>query len=102
LTDNHCSKFQPGYPEKLYSGLEEGVAKTNSMAAYQGMTITDVMSNWTTQAGHPILHVEVDYENNKVTLTQVSFFTIGYKKNVAIIYSKEAVVKLLSWTLDKG
>lgn len=66
------SAFQSGYPNLLYSALEEGVNTTNSLAAYNGATIADVMNSWVSQAGHPVLMVEVNYETNSVTLTQVT------------------------------
>lgn len=55
----------------MYSALEKGVNATNALAPYPGVTIGDVMSSWIAQAGHPVLDVQVNYEDGSVTLTQV-------------------------------
>lgn len=43
------------------------------------------MSSWIAQAGHPILHVEVDYKNDVVVLTQVKLIP-AIKLNVITKY----------------
>lgn len=65
------SKFSSGYPVDMYTALEWSVNNTDALDAYPGFTITDIMSSWIEQAGHPLLHVNVDYDNGIVTLTQV-------------------------------
>lgn len=55
----------------MYSSLHEGVDTFNALSAYPETDITSVMSSWISQAGHPILSVEVNYDDNKITLTQV-------------------------------
>ncbi|XP_028172441.1 membrane alanyl aminopeptidase-like [Ostrinia furnacalis] len=74
LTTN---QFQAGYPELMYSALEKGVNTTNSLALYPGHTIGDIMSSWISQAGHPVLDVQVNYEAGSVTLTQRRFYING-------------------------
>ncbi|VVD01643.1 unnamed protein product [Leptidea sinapis] len=68
------NKFEASYPDKLYAALEEEVSKTNSLEAYPGYNLTSVMSSWITQAGYPILYVEVNHENSSVVLTQKRFY----------------------------
>lgn len=55
----------------MYTALEQSVNSTDALAAYPGFTITDIMRSWIDQAGHPLLHVSVNYDNGTVTLTQV-------------------------------
>ncbi|XP_013184610.2 membrane alanyl aminopeptidase [Amyelois transitella] len=69
-----ASRFGSGYPDQLYEGLNAGVLSTNAMSSYPGLTIKDVMSSWITQAGHPILTVNVDYESATASLTQNRFY----------------------------
>ncbi|KAL4705512.1 hypothetical protein ACJJTC_011454 [Scirpophaga incertulas] len=69
--------FQPGYPDLMYSALEQGVNKSNSFTLYDGETVTSVMSSWISQAGHPVLDVEVDYNNDTVILSQRRFYING-------------------------
>ncbi|XP_045519265.1 membrane alanyl aminopeptidase-like [Pieris brassicae] len=68
------NQLQPSYPENLYAGLEEGVATFNSLSRYPGFDLTSVMSSWISQAGHPVLHVEVDHANSLVKLKQKRFY----------------------------
>ncbi|KAL0882642.1 hypothetical protein ABMA27_001077 [Loxostege sticticalis] len=72
-----ANQFQAGYPEMMYSALEKGVNATNALAPYPGVTIGDVMSSWIAQAGHPVLDVQVNYEDGSVTLTQRRFYING-------------------------
>lgn len=55
----------------MYTALEESANSTGALTAYPEVTITDIMKSWIDQAGHPLLHVSVDYNNGNVALTQV-------------------------------
>ncbi|XP_072939870.1 putative aminopeptidase-2 [Epargyreus clarus] len=69
------NKLQPGYPERLYEGLQTGVtAYPNSLSLYPETDITTVMSSWITQSGHPIVHVTVNRDDFTVSLTQKRFY----------------------------
>ncbi|XP_047022060.1 membrane alanyl aminopeptidase-like [Helicoverpa zea] len=68
------NSFSSGYPEKLYQGLHEGVSAYNALSSYPGANIADVMSSWITQAGHPVLKVDIDYETDTVTLSQKRYY----------------------------
>ncbi|XP_053604250.1 membrane alanyl aminopeptidase-like [Plodia interpunctella] len=70
----NASKFSSGYPDRLYEGLNAGVTTTNALSIYPGATIKDIMISWINQAGHPIVTVNVDYENQIATLTQSRFY----------------------------
>ncbi|CAH0605713.1 unnamed protein product [Chrysodeixis includens] len=72
LTNN---SFSSGYPEKLYQGLSEGVSAFNSLSTYSNTNIADIMSSWVTQAGHPLLTVNINYETETVTLTQKRYYS---------------------------
>ncbi|XP_075971973.1 putative aminopeptidase-2 [Anticarsia gemmatalis] len=72
LTNN---SFGSGYPSKLYAGLDRGVVQYNSLSAYPNATITDVMASWITQAGHPVVDVNVNYQTGVVNLTQHRFYS---------------------------
>ncbi|XP_026484281.2 membrane alanyl aminopeptidase-like [Vanessa tameamea] len=88
------NKFQSGYPEKLYSSLTEGVNNFNSMSNYSGFDITSVMSSWITQAGHPILNVEVNHDDSSITLTQKRFY-------IDPSHSSDEIYKIpITYTLD--
>ncbi|KAM3967291.1 membrane alanyl aminopeptidase [Aphomia sociella] len=67
-------KLNSGYPDRLYEGLDSGIQRYNSLATYPGVTIKDIMSSWINQAGHPILNVNVNYENGTVSLSQRRFY----------------------------
>ncbi|CAH2070908.1 unnamed protein product, partial [Iphiclides podalirius] len=69
-----ANEFSVGYPEKMYTSLHEGVLTFNALSAYPETDITTVMSSWITQAGHPILSVHINYDENKITLTQKRFY----------------------------
>ncbi|KOB70213.1 Aminopeptidase N-5, partial [Operophtera brumata] len=69
------NKFTSGYPDKLFKALDIGVQNTSSLAMYPNTDITEVMSSWISQAGHPILHVDINYETDNVLLTQKRFYT---------------------------
>ncbi|CAG9795008.1 unnamed protein product [Diatraea saccharalis] len=74
LTTN---EFQSGYPDLLYAGLQTGVNVYNGLSAYPGATVANIMGSWITQAGHPVLDVNVDYGNNVVSLSQRRFYING-------------------------
>lgn len=67
------SSFDAGYPEKLYQGLSGGVSTFNALSSYSNTNISDIMNSWITQAGHPLLTVNINYDTETVTLTQVSY-----------------------------
>ncbi|CAD0197373.1 unnamed protein product [Chrysodeixis includens] len=69
------NSFGSGYPEKLYQGLSEGVSAFNSLSTYSNTNIADIMSSWITQAGHPLLTVNINYETETVTLTQKRYYS---------------------------
>lgn len=84
----HFSKFTSGYPDKMYKALDVGVRNTSSLAMYPNTDITEVMSSWISQPGHPILHVDINYATDEVVLTQVhsilfdsSFLSITHSRN---------------------
>lgn len=60
----------------MYEALDLGVRNFSSLEAYPETTITEVMSSWISQAGHPTLHVEINYEDDTVVLTQVCFILL--------------------------
>lgn len=66
-----------GYPYKLYTSLHQAVINTSALADYPGSNIAGIMAPWITQAGHPILTVNIDYDNKTVILTQVSNMKAG-------------------------
>ncbi|XP_032512667.2 membrane alanyl aminopeptidase-like [Danaus plexippus] len=68
------NQFQSGYPELLYSALENGVRNFTSLSNYEGFHFTDIMSSWIRQSGHPVLYVNVDYENSSIELSQKRFY----------------------------
>ncbi|XP_041970214.1 membrane alanyl aminopeptidase-like [Aricia agestis] len=69
-----ANEFESGTPDKLYTALNFGVAQYNSMSQYPDSDVTTVMSSWVSQAGHPILKVDVDYTTSTITLTQKRFY----------------------------
>ncbi|XP_068631136.1 membrane alanyl aminopeptidase-like [Battus philenor] len=69
-----ANEFDVGYPEKLYASLFEGAATYNSLFAYKETNISSIMNSWISQAGHPVLQVDINYEENKITLTQKRFY----------------------------
>ncbi|XP_026737407.1 membrane alanyl aminopeptidase-like [Trichoplusia ni] len=72
LTSN---SFDAGYPEKLYQGLSGGVSTFNALSSYSNTNISDIMNSWITQAGHPLLTVNINYDTETVTLTQKRFYS---------------------------
>ncbi|KAF9798704.1 hypothetical protein SFRURICE_007034 [Spodoptera frugiperda] len=68
------NSFNPGYPDKLYEGLHQGVQRYNALSSFPGHNISDVMNSWISQAGHPVVKVTIDYSTNVVTLTQKRYY----------------------------
>ncbi|XP_047984433.1 membrane alanyl aminopeptidase-like [Leguminivora glycinivorella] len=69
-----ANQFEVGYPENLYSALHQEVTNANSFTNYPEFNIVDVMGQWIAKAGHPVLTVNIDYENETATLTQKRFY----------------------------
>ncbi|XP_013142033.1 PREDICTED: membrane alanyl aminopeptidase-like [Papilio polytes] len=69
-----ANEFDVGYPDRLYTSLHNAVVTYNALSAYPETDITSVMSSWISKSGHPVLHVDVNYEENKITLTQKRFY----------------------------
>ncbi|XP_023950042.2 membrane alanyl aminopeptidase-like [Bicyclus anynana] len=69
-----ANSFQPGYPERLYTALSQGVNVYNSLASYPGHDITDIMSSWISRSGYPLVHVEVNHADSSIVLTQKRFY----------------------------
>ncbi|CAK1546280.1 unnamed protein product [Leptosia nina] len=91
------NRFKPSTPEMLYAGLEEGVATFGALSNYPGYNITDVMGSWISRPGYPILHVDVDYANSKVTLKQERFYIDSTKSSselykIPITYTTSDVI----------
>nr|AWT23001.1 aminopeptidase N8 [Hyphantria cunea] len=71
LTNNALGS---GYPNLLYAALDYAVTTQNSLNSYPNATVADVMGSWISQAGHPIVHVNINYNTDTVTLTQKRFY----------------------------
>ncbi|XP_073943314.1 membrane alanyl aminopeptidase-like isoform X2 [Choristoneura fumiferana] len=68
------NQFKVGYPDKLYTSFHQAAINTSALADYPGTNIAGIMGPWITQPGHPILTVNIDYENESVLLTQKRFY----------------------------
>ncbi|XP_039749724.1 membrane alanyl aminopeptidase-like isoform X2 [Pararge aegeria] len=89
-----ANSFQPGYPEKLYTALSQGVNVYNSLSSYPGNDITDLMSSWISRAGYPLVHVEVNHADSTVILTQKRFYRHSTDKS-------DEIYKIpITYTLD--
>ncbi|KAI5638672.1 peptidase family m1 domain-containing protein [Phthorimaea operculella] len=80
LNDN---KFNVGYPDLMFTALNEGAQSAKSLEQYEAYTnVDDVMEPWITQAGHPLLDVNVNYETETVYLSQKRFYSnSSYESN---------------------
>ncbi|KAJ2952367.1 hypothetical protein O0L34_g4651 [Tuta absoluta] len=80
LNDN---KFNVGYPDLMFNALNEGAKSARSLEQYEVNTnVDDVMEPWISQAGHPLLDVNVNYETETVYLSQKRFYyNSSYESN---------------------
>ncbi|KAH9643218.1 hypothetical protein HF086_012880 [Spodoptera exigua] len=88
------NSFNSGYPEKLYEGLHQGVQRYSALSSFPGHNISEVMSSWISQAGHPVVKVTIDYSTSVVTLTQI------INDLFALVYADEVPFSTLSSALD--
>ncbi|KAI8424608.1 hypothetical protein MSG28_003042 [Choristoneura fumiferana] len=89
-----ANQFEVGYPENLYMSLQQAVVNTSALADYPGTNIVKIMGTWIAQAGHPILTVDIDYENEEATLNQKRFYIdSSYESNetypIPVTYTTE-------------
>lgn len=64
-------QFATATRDDLWSIMTE-IAHTNNVIP-NDVAVKDIMDSWLTQAGYPFLRVKIDYSNNKVSISQVSY-----------------------------
>ncbi|KAH9643222.1 hypothetical protein HF086_012884 [Spodoptera exigua] len=62
--------------EDLFRNLDANAG--NSLASYEGMTISRYFKSWSEKAGHPLLTVNIDHASGRMTVGQVSFYRVNY------------------------
>lgn len=72
-------------PDNLYSSIDN-VLIDNGIEFGNGLNVQNFMSNWTTQAGYPILDIKKNKTANKYLLTQVIIhYSINYNLFIFMI-----------------
>nr|AEA76302.1 aminopeptidase 8 [Mamestra configurata] len=66
--------FNTAEPEHLFNALTTAATTDNAMANYGTITVTQYLTSWTTQSGHPLLTVRVDHTTGDMVVQQTRFF----------------------------
>ncbi|CAH0703043.1 unnamed protein product [Spodoptera exigua] len=64
-------KYNTAEPEDLFRNLDANAG--NSLASYEGMTISRYFKSWSEKAGHPLLTVNIDHASGRMTVGQHQF-----------------------------
>lgn len=62
-------QFSNANEQDLWTILTEEAHKDGSLK--KNMTVNEIMERWTEQSGYPVLYASRDYDNQRVTLSQV-------------------------------
>lgn len=70
-------RYDVAKPEDLFASFDK-VLKENNFSIGKELTVEEFMSNWTTQAGYPVLIIEKNKSANNLIVTQVIYSCCSY------------------------
>lgn len=69
---NFVSRYDVAEPNDLFTSFDYTLLKEQYIIE-NGLTVRDFMSNWTTQAGYPVLNITKNKNTNTFLVTQVIY-----------------------------
>ncbi|KAJ8727735.1 hypothetical protein PYW07_001854 [Mythimna separata] len=97
LKDN---SYKTAKPEDLFNALQSAVnvAGVANVWPYTGTTVTNYFSSWTSQAGHPVLFVNVNREDGLIVVNQTRF----YREASEVVDNSQIWQVPITWTRESN